>query len=310
MFLLLVILFDHLVDESDCKVESSDQQREGETMAASDAFALRYVLASCMYGTTALADIVPQVRASGARHLDLWPKVHGDQREQVEAMGHEAFATLLEAHQVQLGISTRFDLGPFGLQQEMGFVGDFGGRLLVTGSKGPKGLSGDDLRRAVGDFAEAMQVHIEAAVEAGLVIAIENHGNALIESPDSMKWLIEFTQSPHLGIALAPYHLPDEAELVAQLIRDLGPGLALFYAWQHGMGCHEKRPKEEEMMQLPGRGRLDFGPLLGALENINYTGWTEIFMHPMPRGIPILPAVGEVTGAINQARTYLEGCRA
>ncbi|NKB68494.1 MAG: TIM barrel protein [Candidatus Latescibacteria bacterium] len=279
-------------------------------MAASNAFELHYVLASCMYGTTALADIVPQVRASGAGYLDLWPKVHGDQREQVEAMGYEAFAALLEAHRVQLGISTRFDLGPFGLQEEMEFVRQFGGRLLVTGSQGPKGLDGDPLRRAVGDFAEAMKPHIEAAAAADVVIAIENHGNALIESPDSMKWLIEFTQSPHLGIALAPYHLPDEAQLVAQLIRDLGDGLVLFYAWQHGMGCHEKRPKEEEMMQLPGRGALDFTPLLVALEEIEYRGWSEIFMHPVPRGIPILPTVEEVTGAINQARNYLRQCRA
>ena len=76
--------------------------------------------------------------------------------------------------------------------------------------------------------------------------------------------------------------------LVAQLIEDLGPGLALFYAWQHGMGCHEKLPKEQELMQMPGRGTLDFGPILSALKKIDYAGWTEIFMHPVPRGIPIL----------------------
>ena len=116
------------------------------------------------------------------------------------------------------------------------------------------------------DFAEALKPHIAIAEERGITISIENHGSALIESPDSMRWLIEFTNSPHLGIALAPYHLPDDAELVAQLIEDLGPGLALFYAWQHGMGCHEKLPKEQELMQMPGRGTLDFGPILSALK--------------------------------------------
>ena len=139
-----------------------------------------------------------------------------------------------------------------------------------------------------------------------MTIGIENHGNALIESPDSMKWLIEFTDSPHLGIALAPYHLPDDAALVAQLIEDLGPGLCLFYAWQHGMGCHEKLPKEQELMQLPGRGTLDFSPLLAALKKIDYQGWTEIFMHPVPRGIPILDTGSEVTAELERARLYLE----
>jgi sugar phosphate isomerase/epimerase len=179
--------------------------------------------------------------------------------------------------------------------------------MLVCGSKGPKGLEAAELRAAVAEFSEALKPHIDAAAEHDVIIAIENHGNALIETPDSMKWLIEFTQSPQLGIALAPYHLPNDDTLVAQLIEDLGaPGLALFYGWQHGMGCHEKLPKEQELMQLPGRGTLDFRPLLAALKKIDYHGWTEIFMHPVPRGIPILDTAAEVTDELERARLYLD----
>lgn len=269
-------------------------------------FQLNYILASCMYGTLPLAEIVPEVKKIGAAHIDIWPRVHGDQREQVESMGNDAFAELLATHGVGLGISTRFDLGPFGLEEEMGFARDFGASLIVTGSRGPKDLTGEELRAAVADFAEALNPHIATAEKHGITISIENHSSALIESPDSMKWLIEFTDSPHLGIALAPYHLPDDAPLVAQLIEDLGPGLALFYAWQHGMGCHEKLPKEQELMQMPGRGDLDFTPILSALKKINFAGWTEIFMHPVPRGIPILDTAADVTDEINRARHYLD----
>ena len=269
-------------------------------------FELNYVLASCMYGTLPLAEIVPEVKKIGAEYIDIWPRVHGDQREQVESMGNDAFATLLATDGVGLGISTRFDLGPFGLAEEMAFAQEFGASLIVTGSRGPKDLVGEELRKAVAEFAEALKPHIAAAERHGITISIENHSSALIESPDSMRWLIEFTDSPHLGIALAPYHLPDDAELVAQLIEDLGQGLALFYGWQHGMGCHEKLPKEQELMQMPGRGTLDFGPILSALKKINYAGWTEIFMHPVPRGIPILDSIGEVTDEINHARHYLD----
>ena len=269
-------------------------------------FELNYILASCMYGTTPLAEIVPEVKKSGNEHIDIWPRVHGNQREQVEAMGNDAFAALLATHGVGLGISTRFDLGPFGLEEEMAFVREFGASLIVTGSKGPKGLVGEELRAAVADFAKGLKPHIAAAEKHDITISIENHGSALIETPDSMKWLIEFTDSPHLGIALAPYHLPDDAELVAKLIEALGQGLALFYAWQHGMGCHEKLPKEQELLQLPGRGTLDFAPILAALKKINYSGWTEIFMHPVPRGIPILDSTEDVTGEINRARHYLD----
>ena len=269
-------------------------------------FELNYILASCMYGTTPLAEIVPEVKKSGSEHIDIWPRVHGNQREQVESMGNDAFAALLATHGVGLGISTRFDLGPFGLAEEMMFAQEFGASLIVTGSTGPKGLVGEELRAAVADFAEALKPHIAAAEKHDITISIENHGSALIESPDSMKWLIELTDSPHLGIALAPYHLPDDAQLVAQLIKDLGQGLALFYAWQHGMGCHEKLPKEQELMQMPGRGSLDFSPILSALKKINYSGWTEIFMHPVPRGIPILDSTADVTSEINRAQRYLD----
>ena len=269
-------------------------------------FELNYILASCMYGTTPLAEIVPEVKKSGNEHIDIWPRVHGNQREQVESMGNDVFAALLATHEVGLGISTRFDLGPFGLAEEMAFAQEFGASLIVTGSTGPKGLVGEELRAAVADFAEALKPHIAAAEKHDITISIENHGSALIETPDSMKWLIEFTNSPHLGIALAPYHLPDDAQLVAQLIKDLGQGLALFYAWQHGMGCHEKLPKEQELMQMPGRGSLDFSPILSALKKINYSGWTEIFMHPVPRGIPILDSTADVTSEINRAQRYLD----
>jgi sugar phosphate isomerase/epimerase len=79
----------------------------------------------------------------------------------------------------------------------------------------------------------------------------------------------------------------------------------MFYAWQHGDGCMTKLPKEQELLQMPGRGPLDFGPLVKALVDIKYQGWTEIFMHPVPRGIPILETAQEVTAEINKSRAYL-----
>ncbi len=44
-----------------------------------------------------------------------------------------------------------------------------------------------------------------------MTIAIENDGNHLIDSPDSLKWLAELSPTDHLGVALAPYQL-DQAE--------------------------------------------------------------------------------------------------
>jgi hypothetical protein len=41
--------------------------------------------------------------------------------------------------------------------------------------------------------------------------------------------------------------------------------------------CHKKLPKEQELLQLPGRGGLDFVPIISALKQINYRGWIEVF---------------------------------
>ena len=82
----------------------------------------------------------------------------------------------------------------------------------------------------------------------------------------------------------------------------------MFYAWQHGMGCMKKLPKEQELLQMPGRGKLDFAPLMEALAKSKYSGWIEIFMHPVPRGIPILETTEKVTAEINRSRDYLSKC--
>ena len=273
-------------------------------------FKLRYILGSSMYGYTALAEIVPQVRQSAANALDIWPRVHGNQREQLDELGEEKFSELLQQHNISLGCITQYKLGPFGLQGEMRLAARLGCSTIVTGGEGPPGLSGAELKSAVAGFVEKLKPHLAIAEETGVTIAIENHGGNIMQSPDAMKWLVELRPSRNLAIAMAPYHLPQDEALLSDLIRALGDGIAMFYAWQHGMGCHKKLPKEQELLQMPGRGSLDFTPLMGALRDIEYEGWTEIFMHPVPRGIPILDTSDEVTAEINRARAYVEQCLA
>ena len=277
-------------------------------VADEPAFRLRYVLASCLYGKTKLAEILPEMRKMGAEHIDLWPAHHGNQREQIEEMGLDKFAALLEEHRVKLGMISRYDLGPFHLAYEMRVLKRLGGTMLIAGAEGPRGLKGPELEAAVKRFAEQMKRPVAVAEELGVTIGIENHGHSLIESPDSMLWFAEFAKSKHVGIALAPYHLAQEPKTIARLIERLGAGLVHVYAWQRGKGCHEKLPKEEELLQMPGRGPMDFTPIVAALRSIDYQGGVEIFMHPVPRGTPILETTGKITAEINHARAYLQSC--
>lgn len=269
-------------------------------------FRLRYMLASSMYGNLPLAAILPEVKKTGATSIDLWPKAHGTQREEMDAIGHERFAEMLRQHGITLGCFTRYDLGPFRLDREIEIAHALGAKVIVTGGNGNAKLTGDALKAEVKTFVEKLKPFAAKAAERGITLAIENHHNNVIDSPDSLRWLAEMA-APGIGIALAPYHLPQDTALLAGLIRHAGPRLALFYAWEFGMSCTKVMPKEEELQQLPGRGKLDFKPLLDALAEIRFDGPTEIFMHPTPRGFPILESAEKVTAEINRARAHLDG---
>jgi sugar phosphate isomerase/epimerase len=280
--------------------------RDAFSASAAGEFRLKYILASCMYGYFDLATILPEVAKVGATAIDIWPMKHGNQREQLDELGEEKFAALLKQHQVGLGCITQFKLGPFGLENELKLAQRLGCKTIVTGAVGPKDAKGTELKKAVADFIEKLKPHLAIAEESGVTISIENHANNLIDSPDSMKYLAELRPSKNLSIAFAPYHLPQDEKLLCDLIRALGDSISVFYAWEHGNGCMNAMPKEEELLQMPGRGKLDFAPLIRTLKEIRYEGWTEIFMHPFPRGIPILETTDEVTREINRARSYLE----
>lgn len=277
--------------------------------AQRDAFRLRYILSSAMYGEMPLDVILPEVAKTGSEAIDIWCKVHGNQREQIDAMGDAAFAALLAKHRVKLGVSTRYPLGPTGLQDEMRWMKKFGGGIVVTGSKGPREPQGADAKTAVRAFLEMMKPHVAVAEETGVAIAIENHDKQLLYHPDSLRYFAEFNRSRHLGVAFAPHHLHAWSDQIPALLRELGAKqLPFMYFQEHSDGIRQKAPKEIEMQQLPGYGTLDYRPIVKALRDIRYTGYVEIFMHPTPRGIPILPTVGEIAGAIDRSRAYVERC--
>lgn len=269
-------------------------------------FSLQYMLPTPMYGKADLGTILAQVPRTGARFIDLWPAPHGNQREQLDAMGPTKLAAMLREHGVKLGATSRFDLMPFKVAPEIPVASQLGGKLIVGGSRGPRGLTGTALRDAVRDFARKLQPVADAAGAAGVTLAIENHVGSLIASPDSIRWFAEFVTHPHVGLAFGPHHLPQDPAIQAKLIEDLGPKIALFYAQQRGHGADHAMSTDELLRQMPGRGPLDFGPLVAALVKIRFAGFTEIYMHTYPRGLPIRPTPEGVTAEVNRSRAYLD----
>ena len=280
----------------------------GAAEPAVDRWQPRWILASALYGTFPLAEILPEVAKTGAGMIDLWPKPHGTQREEVDALSADKLREMLAAHNVKLGGIACYMVGPFNLAGEFAVAKRLGAEspVLVTMAPGDGGGSGDRLTAAIEAFLRRLGPSLAAAEAAGGVIAIENHSHSLLQTPEGIRHFAEIAKHERVGIALAPHHLPQDADLIASLARDLGPKLKFVYAQQHGKGAKEKLPKEEELLQMPGRGPLDFGPLMRALAGMRFDGPIEIFMHPVPRGVPILDSVAAITAEVNRARACLE----
>ncbi len=81
--------------------------------------------------------------------------------------------------------------------------------------------------------------------------------------------------------------------------------LSFFYFQEHHPSSQTKMSKEETLKQMPGFGALDYAPIMAALKEIKYDGLSEIFMHPVPRGIPVRDTPAKISGVINSSREYL-----
>lgn len=281
----------------------------GSAGVAEPGFRLRYVLSTNQYGALPIADIVPQVHAASCEGLDLWAGRWGNQREQVDALGHEAFAAMLEKNRARVSCYTCMDSGFLKSEPHMRAVKKFGGDMIVAGfgggGKDAAKLRGADLRKVIRAQVQRLKPAFAKAGELGVKLAIENHLNGPLEPPESLEILMEEIPEQHVGVAFAPFHLPQDAKLLGKLVGDLGERLFYFYAWQYGDGSGNIPPVQQKK-QLPGVGPLDFKPMLAALKRHRFDGWTSIFMHPTPRGSPLHPTVAAVTVELNRARAFLE----
>ena len=81
-------------------------------------FTLKYALASSMYGYKTLEMIVPEVHKIGVSSIDLWPKPHGNQREQLDSMGTSDFWSCSRSTKSRWAASRDMDSVPSGFKKK------------------------------------------------------------------------------------------------------------------------------------------------------------------------------------------------
>ena len=256
--------------------------------AADPGWKMRLSFSTIQFTRLPIEEACRRIAELGFEGIDIWSAhancPHLDDVQ--ERLGAAGLKELLEKHRLKLHA---FSVYKGGYPRYARLLGEAGGGVAVRGSAPPCPPS--ELRPRMKAFLEGLRPELELCEKHNSHLAIENHGNALLESLDSIKALVDLCDHPRLGIALAPYHLQRGNVSVEEAIAVCGEKLLFFYAWQNA----------PDLDQLPGHGPTDFTPWLRALAQVNYRWYVNPFMHHEPD-----PET--MSSALAKAKAYLEDC--
>lgn len=229
----------------------------------------RFSTSSLLFKEVPIEAACERIAGLGFEGIDIWDAYEGCPHldDALQRLGGTGLRDLLARHGLQLFAASTY-VG--GYRKYARLVGEAGGAVAVQGSAGP--CRAEELQGRMRTFLESMKPLADLAGEQRSWLAIENHGNALLDGLDSFKAFVDLNTHPRLGLALAPYHLQAIGASVPEVIRVAGRQLLFFYAWQNAPGTD----------QLPGHGPADFRPWLEALETAGYGGFVNVFMHGHP----------------------------
>jgi sugar phosphate isomerase/epimerase len=236
------------------------------TGKAGKARPLRLSTSSILFKELTIEQGCERIARLGFEAIDIWGAYDQCQHldDALTRLGPDGLAALLTKHRLKLYSFSTY-IGGYAKYAEL--LGKAGGGVAVQGSAAP--CSPEELSAKMRAFLESLKPLLELAEKYDSYLAIENHGNALLDSLDSFKAFTELNHSKRLGLALAPYHLQASGASVEQAVRISGRQLFFFYAWQ----------KQEGINQLPGLGTTDFQPWLAALAEVDYRWFVNPFMH-------------------------------
>ncbi len=254
----------------------------------SEPWNMRLSTSSIHYMSLPIEQVCERIAALGFEAIDIWSPHAGCPHldDAKDRLGPDGLKAVLERNKLK---PYAWSVYAGGFPKYAEFIGAMGGGVAVRGSTRP--CPPEQLTAHMKDFVEAMKPELELAEKHNVYLAIENHGNALLNTIDSLKAFVEVNRHPRLGIALAPYHLQRINASVEEAIGICGKQLLFFYAWQAQPGTK----------QLPGIGPTDFTPWLAALEKIEYGWYVNPFMHGEPEP-------DAMTEALRASREYLLEC--
>ena len=254
------------------------------------AWKMRLSCSSINFTSLPIEEACARIAGLGFEAIDIWSAHAGCPHldDVQKRLGPTGLQELMAKHRLKL---YSFSVYAGGYRRYAELLGKVGGGVAVRGSAGP--CKPEELTTRMKAFLEALKPEVELAHKHNAHLAVENHANALLDSPDSFKAFVEMNSDPRLGIAMAPYHLQVRHASVEETIAIAGKQLFFFYAWQQA-------PAQQ---QLPGIGPTDCVPWLGALAKAEYPWYVNPFMHHEPKP-------DEMVAALAKSRDYLAQCYA
>jgi len=237
---------------------------------------MRLSASSICFMELPIEQAIAKIAGLGFEGIDIWSAHEGCPHldDIAKRLGPSGLKDLLARHKLKL---FSFSVYAGGFAQYAELLGGIGGGVAVQGSPGP--CKPEELTARMKQYMEELKPLSDLAGKHNSFVAIENHGDALLNTLDSLKAFVDLNSSPRVGVALAPYHLQGLKVSVPEAIRVCGKQLRFFYAWQ----------RQDGDKQLPGVGPTDMTDWIAALKEIRYAGFVNPFTHSHP-GTDIMTA--------------------
>ena len=153
---------------------------------------------------------------------------------------------------------------------------DVGGSVMIFGSPQQRNiLPGVTPEQALDHAVEVVEGALPVLEETGVTLCMEPlgpaEGNFLVTSAEAVR-LIEKIDHPNCRLILDCKAMSSESTPIPDLIRTHARRLAHFHA-------------NDPNQQGPGFGKLDFAPIVAALEEIRYSGWVSVEVFDYSPGV-------------------------
>jgi sugar phosphate isomerase/epimerase len=260
----------------------------GVGSAAEQRWKMRLSCSSIAFSSLPIEEACRRIAALGFESIDIWSAHAGCPHldDALARLGPGGLSELLRKNKLKL---YSFSVYRGGYRKYAELLGKAGGGVAVRGSAAA--CKPHELTAKMKQFIESLKPDLELAEKHNSYLAIENHGGALLNSPDSFKAFVEANDNPRLGIALAPYHVQAAGASVEEVIATVGKQLLFFYAWQKAPGT----------AQLPGIGPTDCTAWIAALAKAEYAWYVNPFMHGEPEP-------EQMSKLLAKSCEYLEQC--